>query len=612
VRNNLRKYLAAITLVPILCGPGLAADSQSYQVTIDGISDGPILETIRDTSLLASLQDHGAVASFALVQRARADVDRVKTVMESFGYYASGVDISLAGHGIDDDALIDTLDDIPAGQIVPARIAINSGTLYRLGKVTVHGDIPQHDRAALGLSSGDPAVASVVLAGQANLLFALEEDGYAFANVSAPDAVADDAAHSIDVAFDAKSGPQVALGTLAFHGLKDVNEDYVRDALTIHPGDRYKPSAIESARQTLAGLGVFSSVSVKAADHVSAGDTVDLEFDFEERQMHTVSFTAAFSTDLGVSASASWAHHNLLGSGEQLNLSAAINGVGGDAVSGIGYNVLAQFIKPRFLDPSQTGEVDLSALKQDFDAYNQTSETAGVFVRRKFSTELTGSAGLTGTHDQVQQEGVDRTYELLSIPLVATYDTTGLANPLIDPLSGYRASLNVTPTVAFGATNQTFVMLQAAGSAYFDLFDDGQSVLALRGLAASIQGASNVDVPPDQRLYLGGSGSVRGFRYQSIGPRFPDQNPIGATSVDAATIELRQRILDDWGVAAFVDAGQASLESAPFNGDINVGVGIGARYYTQVGAIRLDVAVPVTQYNNRDSFEVYIGLGQAF
>ncbi|HEY4987183.1 MAG TPA: BamA/TamA family outer membrane protein, partial [Bradyrhizobium sp.] len=237
---------------------------------------------------------------------------------------------------------------------------------------------------------------------------------------------------------------------------------------------------------------------------------------------------------------------------------------------------------------------------------------AGVFLRRKFSSELTGSAGLTGTHDEVEQEGIDRTYELISLPLIATYDTTGLANPLVDPLNGYRASLNVTPTMAFGATNQTFVMLQASGSAYFDLFDDGQSVLALRGLAASIQGASNVDVPPDQRLYLGGSGSVRGFRYQSIGPRFADQNPIGATSVDAASIEFRQRILDDWGVAAFVDAGQASLESTPFNGDINVGVGIGARYYTQVGAIRLDVAVPVTQYNNRDSFEVYIGLGQAF
>jgi len=125
-------------------------------------------------------------------------------------------------------------------------------------------------------------------------------------------------------------------------------------------------------------------------------------------------------------------------------------------------------------------------------------------------------------------------------------------------------------------------------------------------------GGSNMELPPDQRLYAGGSATVRGFAYQSIGPQFADKKPVGAKSVDAATVEFRQRILEDYGVVAFVDAGQASEVGAPFSGAIRVGAGIGARYYTPLGAVRADIAVPLNRIPGGDAFELYIGLGQAF
>jgi translocation and assembly module TamA len=182
---------------------------------------------------------------------------------------------------------------------------------------------------------------------------------------------------------------------------------------------------------------------------------------------------------------------------------------------------------------------------------------------------------------------------------------------LRDPTSGLRASAAITPTQSFGAGSLTFFVLQASASTYFDISGDGRSVLALRGLAGSILGGSNLSVPPDQRLYAGGSATVRGFAYQSIGPQFADGNPVGAKSVDAASIEFRQRIGEDWGGAVFVDAGQAST-GAPFTGDVRVGAGIGARYYTPIGAVRLDFAVPLNPVPKGDKFEIYIGLGQAF
>src|SRR5262249_25239991 len=148
-----------------------------------------------------------------------------------------------------------------------------------------------------------------------------------------------------------------------------------------------------------------------------------------------------------------------------------------------------------------------------------------------------------------------------------TYDNTGITNPLMDPTRGMRASLVLTPTQAFGARSLTFGIWQASAAGYFDFSGSGRTVLALRGLMGSVVGpASTFDLPPDQRLYAGGSATVRGYRYQSVGPLFPNGDPIGGTAVDAASIELRQRLFGDFGAVAFVDAGQASDQGVPFTG----------------------------------------------
>ena len=113
------------------------------------------------------------------------------------------------------------------------------------------------------------------------------------------------------------------------------------------------------------------------------------------------------------------------------------------------------------------------------------------------------------------------------------------------------------------------------------------------------------------RINAGGSATVRGYAYQSLGPQFADRKPIGAKSVDAAGVEFRQRIGEDWGAAVFVDAGQAGT-GAPFTGKLYAGAGVGARYYTAIGAVRVDVATPLVKLPGGDAFELYIGLGQAF
>ncbi len=166
----------------------------------------------------------------------------------------------------------------------------------------------------------------------------------------------------------------------------------MRKVLTVKPGDRYRPSRIEAARQAVAALGVFSGVTARAATKLDADGRIALTFDVQERPRHAVTFSGTYSTDLGISLGATWSHRNLFGNAEQLNLSAAGTGLG-TATSGLGYNLGAQFIKPQFRRPDQMLEFDILGVRQQLDAYDQTAESAAVYLRRKFSTLWSGSVG---------------------------------------------------------------------------------------------------------------------------------------------------------------------------------------------------------------------------
>jgi translocation and assembly module TamA len=600
-----------IGLVVALASPAVAADPQSYSVSIEGVQTGEIGTALRSSAQLVTLREKVSVPPFALIQRANNDIPRLQSVLNSFGYYGNKVDISIGGRKLDDPALPEWLDSVPAGVSVPVRIAIDQGALYHLGKVEIEGNVPATDRKSLKLQGGDPAIAANVLDARQRLLTALQEDGYALAVVDTPVAFADDENKLLNVTFRVRTGVRAEIGTITFMGLKDVDENFARRSIALKTGELFKPSKIDAAREALMEQGVFSGVSVHAADHLSEDGRIPITFDVRERPRHAVAITAAYSTDIGITLSTTWSHRNLLGGAEQLNLTAAGTGLG-NSTAGIGYNLRAQFIKPLFLISNQTLEFDLTGVKQALDAYSQTAEGLAGFLRRKFSKLWSASAGLSLMQDEVSQEGVDYEYQLLSAPLTVSYDSTGITDLLRDPVGGGRASLAITPTQSFGTAGLTFFVLQTAGSYYFDLGEDGRSVLALRALAGSILGGSNLSVPPDQRLYAGGSATVRGYAYQSIGPKFADNTPIGARSVDAAGIEFRQRVFEDWGIAAFVDAGQASATGAPFNGEIRFGAGMGARYYTPIGPVRIDVAAPLTRAAGDDAFEIYIGLGQAF
>jgi translocation and assembly module TamA len=543
-----------------------------------------------------------------LTERARQDAARFATALQSFGYYKASVSLTIAGHSLDDPTLPGLIDAAPAAPPIAVAASFTLGPRFRLGSVTITGRVPPDVPGHLDLHSGQPAMAEPILAAQGRLLDALKQDGYPLAKVPIPIATLHPDENLLDVVFQPDPGPHATIGPISFTGLKDMHESFVRKRLLLHQGEPYSPSSIEKARADLASVGAFSVVRAEPADALDPQGQLPVTFDMTERPLHAVDLSVAYSTDRGINFTTAWHDRNLFGNAEQLNLTATAL-AGGNAVTRPGYQVGAQFLKPDYLVRDQTLEIDLNAVDQSLQAYDQTALLEKIALNRKLSPYWAASLGLSGEQESILQEDVTRHYNLVGIPASLKFDNT--TSPL-DATSGIRATLSVTPTESLGTTDATFFISQISASTYLDVLGNGSSVLALRGVVGQVSGTGVFGLPPDQRFYAGGSSTVRGYRYQTLGPQFPDEKPTGGTAIATGTVEFRQRFLSSYGVVGFVDVGQVSSTGAPFSNAWHAGAGVGARYYTSIGPIRVDVAVPLNKLPGGDSFELYVGIGQAF
>src|SRR6202012_1056414 len=135
------------------------ADPQTYQVDLASVGNSEIDQTMKETSDLLALRTSAPVSPFGLIARARSDTDRLKTALESFGYYESRVIININGILLTDPSLAETLTALPKGSTAQVAVSFNLGTLYHLRRIDIEGEIPETVNAQdiLGLNTGQPA-----------------------------------------------------------------------------------------------------------------------------------------------------------------------------------------------------------------------------------------------------------------------------------------------------------------------------------------------------------------------------------------------------------------------------------------------------------------------
>ncbi len=604
MRWRIKAYLAVC--LALFANAAQGADPVTYQVQFAPTGDGILDRTLKTTSSLVALAQKLRPAPFALIGRAKADEAQFYIVLHSMGYDAGQVDITIGGKTLGDPELLQELTAAPASVTAAVHVAVTKGARFRIGQVKLAG-LPPGFVPPPAVRTGDVADAVPILAAAPALQMALQNAGYAFATVQPPLAVAMPRSATLDLTYDITPGPRVTIGPITFSGLKRTAPDFLRRHIALRPGQRFSATAVAQARDSLLGLGVFASVT--AMPEPEQNGTAPILFRVIEQKRHAVSLTGAYATDTGVSVSTSWQDRNLFRHAETLTLTATANGLGGTGTTAPGYDLKAAFAKPDYFARGQVLSLSVEGLRQSLIAYDRTAILLGATLSRPVTAHLSIIYGPAFTSERVAQEGVSSTYVLLQFPIGFTY---GTADSLLEPTRGVNASLTLTPSAEVVGGTHGFIIVQGQAATYFPVEQDGRGVVAVRLMAGSVMGAVPGQLPPDQRFYAGGSGTVRGYTYQTIGPLFADDTPRGGGAMDAINLEFRQHVWGHFGVVPFIDAGQVGTSSAPFTGTLRVGAGLGVRYYTGIGPIRLDVALPLTRTPGSGAFALYVGLGEAF
>lgn len=586
-------------------------DPLSYSVTLEVSNDdaeGTLRTELEAASQLVQGAERPVSGSIGLIQRANGDFEQLIAVLYENARYGGEVRILLDGKRLADlppDA------DLRSQGPVPVRILVEPGKVFRFGDVSVRDvDGRAYAADAQGLTTGELAKSTVILDAEKALVLELEKNGHPFAQVSGRDVVADHARGVIDVSLELEAGPIAPFGQTAVDGAKSVNSDFIARMAGVREGEQYDPVALAAAEKRLRALEVFSSVTVRGSESLSADGTVPVQVKVAERKHRYLGAGATYSSTDGGGLEAYWGHRNLFGQAEKLRIEGSVSSLGNTSeAKDMTWRGAVLFEKPGVIGPASKFTSRLEVEQEDPDAYRRFSVVAAAGVSYELTPEQTVSAGVEVEYAKLTDSfNVDLETITVALPLEYVRDTR---NSKLNPTTGTRLSLLVEPAYEINGS-AAFVKLRAEASAYRALDDEKRFVLAGRVAAGSIYGADLSSIPANRRFYAGGGGSVRGYGYQDIGPVDAAGSPTGGRSMIETSAELRIGVTETIGIVPFVDAGLVSAGQNFSDTEFKIGAGVGVRYSTPFGPLRVDVAVPLNKGPSDPDYGIYAGIGQAF
>lgn len=560
-------------------------------------------ETLSNIESLADDDDNLA----QIAARAREDEELLEQLLRTYGYYDGRVMRSVKG-----------LEEGQTPQKPDVRFDIIPGEQYKFGAIDL-GDLMQAPdaealRKSFGIVPGDPVLADKIVEENTHLDVALGETGYPFAKIGEPDLLIDHDREQGDLTLPVTHGGKYRFGSINSDSPKFLSSRHLQRIARFKPGEVYKRSDEMDLRSAIIATGLVSTVTITARPtQPPVGNepgVVDMDIGLTKAPLRTISGALGYGTGEGIRAEASWEHRNMFPPEGSLR----VRGVLGtrEQLAGV------TFRRNNFLGRDRILTFDAYATTLKRDAYDaQTASITGTYERVStllFQKPLTWSAGfeVLATNEKAPNTTDGRlTYFIGALPLSVGLDFT---DDLLDPTKGFRVAARVSPEISVQSKHKSkYVRTQLDLSGYFPV--SKKIVIAGRTKVASIVGAPVDDIALSRRLYAGGGGSVRGYSYQGVGPRNLEDDPSGGRSVVEFSLEARVRTGMFGGalsVVPFVDAGAVGRSSTPGFSDIQIGAGIGVRYHTTFGPIRIDVATPINRRKGDSPVGVYVGLGQAF
>jgi translocation and assembly module TamA len=573
-----------------------------YTTVVEGLDAVQLKSRFHGLSALE--KGHGKAANAAMVSaRAREDELLAVRLMQSLGYY--------------DGTAISTIEQNPRNSgNVRATITATPGGLYRFGSVKIVSDptVPAGlvDKE-LNLNPGDPIQAERVQGAEANVSLTLPQQGYPFIKLLDRDILLDDQTHLGDYTLPIDLGPRSSFGEIVTEGRRPVFDvGHINILRRYKPGQLYDSRSVDDLRQALIATSLFSTVAVEPVRTGKPGpdgtEVVNLLVRQNAGKARTLAGEVGFSTGQGFRAEATWTHRNFFPP-EGALIASGVLGTQEQGVSGI-------FRRSNAGQRDRTFQATAAVNHSDYAAYESYTGTLAARWSRdstpiwqKRWTYFYGGEIVGSNEDRYNYAKMARdrgTWAIAALPGYVGFDTS---DNLLNPVRGFRIKANVSPETSVRGSIRPYARLMLEGTVYYPA--TRSIVVAARARVGSIPGIARDDLPPSRRYYAGGGGSVRGFGYQELGPRSPDGRPVGGRSLNEFALEARYRF-GNFGIVPFVDAGQVYEGLYPTGQNMRFGAGIGGRYYTNFGPLRIDVATPIGRKPGESRVALYVSIGQAF
>ncbi|MFD1942187.1 autotransporter assembly complex protein TamA [Paradevosia shaoguanensis] len=587
------------------------ADPVSYSVTFNTTgAEKDIADIIRNSSDLGAGQNEPASGVAGLVAKARGDYRRILGSLYDQGYYGGTVSITL--NGVE---AAKVAPDAKMTRPVAVAIAVNPGPLFHFRNVSIVNRAPAsgdpNDRSptpeSLGFVMGGVARGTIVLRAEQAQIEAWRRLSYAKAAAGERKVVADHRANALDVVITIDPGRQAAFGEVTVTGTERMDPEFVRQQTGLAVGEPFSPDAVSRAQKRLARLEVFRSIRLEAAESIGIDGLLPYNIIVQEQALHRFGAGATFSTVDGLGFEGFWLKRNLFGRAERIRLDAKVAGIAFPInTAQFDYAFGGTFTKPGFLTPDTDLIAAVSAERTFLDNYTETSLTARAGLTHYLSDEITLEGGLAYKRARFDDDFGTRDFSTLSAYGGGTFDNR---DDKTDAHSGWYLNGRVEP---FYDLNYGVFAAQTMAEArtYFALGDS--IVLAGRVKAGLVVGPSLAEIPPDKLFFAGGGGSVRGYGFRSIGVDGPNGTTTGGRYLLEGSVEARYRFNNDFGAVAFVDGGYVAADTFPDISQLRLGAGVGLRYYTGLGPLRLDVAIPLNKRSGDPNYALYLGIGQAF
>jgi translocation and assembly module TamA len=575
------------------------ADALRYTIAIIGLEPqlravvGPRFDAL--SALRSNVKDAANAAQ--INRRARDDAELLTTILKNSGYYDAVVEPEVVRE--------------ESGRLA-VSLRAESGPLYRFADVTVTGlDTNSPNalalREAFGVDTRDAVDVDAVIAGRAVLGEKLKRDGAPFASIGEPKIIVDHETQTATLSLDVKSVAEQKVGQFKVIGNRaPFDAKHVARIARFKSGAVYNQAEVDDLKRALIATGLASSVTVSAVPSETP-DVADIAVSLEPAPVRTIAGELGYGTGEGVRVAGSFTNRNLI----KPEGAVTLRGLLGTREQALGV-VLRQ---GNFGIRDQVLNARIGATRSNFDAFKASTFDIAAGIERQsnilWQKKWTWSAGVElVTSDERDIVGAGtarrRTFFVGALPLSLNYDGS---NDLLDATRGFRLGFRTSPEISL--QNGTFAYARSQFDGSFYAPASQRITIAGRARIGTITGAKSSAIAPSRRFYAGGGGSVRGYGFQQIGPRDIANDPDGGRSLAEFALEARVRF-GPFGVVPFVDAGNIYGRALPDFSGLRYGAGLGLRYHSNFGPIRIDVGTPINRQKGDGRITVFVSLGQAF